>query len=88
MKKGSAWKKLLLLIPIVLFAFAIIVLPHIDLTGLKQKIATEASAQLKGEVVISRASLSLLPWPHVTLRGVTITSNRWGHGALHRARIY
>jgi hypothetical protein len=87
-RKGVILTRLFLLILVIVCGFAIIVLPHIDLKGVKQRIAEEASAQLKGEVVISRASLSLLPWPHVTLRGVTITSGRWGHGALHRAQIY
>jgi hypothetical protein len=87
-RKGGLLTRVFLLVLVIVCGFAIIVLPHIDLNGVKQRIAEEASAHLKGEVVISRASLSLLPWPHVTLRGVTITSSRWGYGALHRAQIY
>jgi hypothetical protein len=87
-RKGSIIAKLFLLILLIVCGFAIIVLPHIDLKGVKQKIATEASSQLKGEVVISRATLSLLPRPHLTLRGVKIASSRWGHGALQEALIY
>jgi hypothetical protein len=39
-------------------------------------------------VQISRASLALLPWPHVTLKGVTIQSARLGDGTVDKARIY
>jgi hypothetical protein len=87
-RRGGILTRLFLLVLVIVCGFAIIILPHIDLKGVKQRIAEEASSQLKGEVVISRASLSLVPWPHVTLRGIKITSNRWGHGALHRAQIY
>jgi hypothetical protein len=87
-RKAGIITRLFLLVLVIVCGFAIIILPHIDLKGVKKRIAEEASSQLKGEVVISRASFSLLPWPHVTLRGVKITSSRWGHGALHRAQIY
>ena len=87
-RKAGIITRLFLLVLVIVCGFAIIVLPHIDLRGVKQKIATEVSSQLKGEVAISRASLSLVPWPHITLRGVTITSSRWGHGAVHRVQIY
>ena len=80
--------KLFLLILVIVCGFVIIVLPHIDLTGVKNRLAEEASTQLKGEVVISRATLSLLPRPHFTLRGVKIASSRWGQGGLQEARIY
>jgi hypothetical protein len=87
-RKGGIITSVFLLILFIAGGFAIIVLPHIDLKGVKQKIATEASSQLKGEVAISHASLSLLPWPHCTLRGVKITSSQWGHGVFQEVRIY
>jgi hypothetical protein len=87
-RKAGIITRLFLLILVIVIGFAIIVLPHIDLKGVKQKIATEASTQLKGEVAISRVSFSLLPQPHFTLRGVTVSSERWGHGALYKAQIY
>jgi len=87
-QKGGRRKRYLFLIPIVLLALAIIILPYVDLKGVKQRIAEEASSQLKGEVLISRAALSLLPWPHVTLRGVQIRSMRWGQCISQEVRIY
>jgi Na+/proline symporter len=53
MRKTGIIARLFLLILLIVFGFAIIVLPHIDLKGVKQKIATEASTQLNGEVAIS-----------------------------------
>ena len=87
-RKAGIITRLFLLILVIICGFAIIVLPHIDLKGVKKRIAEEASSQLKGEVVISRTSLSLLPWPHFTLRGVKITSSRWGHGVAQEIQIY
>jgi hypothetical protein len=87
-RKAGIITSLFLLILVIVCGFAIIVLPHIDLKGVRQKIASETSSQLKGEVVISRASLSLLPWPHFTLRGVKIASSRWGQGVAQEIRIY
>ena len=87
-RKGSHTKKLLLLVPIVLLALAIIIVPHIDLKGVRTKIAAEASLQLNGEVVISRASLAFLPSPYFTLRGVRVKSPQWGEGFSDEVRIY
>jgi hypothetical protein len=81
-------QRIFLLILVIVFGFTIIVLPHIDLKGVKTRIGQEASAQLNGEVMISRASLTPLPWPHFTLRGITITSARWGQGVSPEIRIY
>jgi hypothetical protein len=87
-RKTGTIQRLLLLILVIVFGFAIIVLPHIDLKGVKARIAEEASSQLNGEVVIARASFSPLPWPHFTLRGITITSARWGQGVSPEIQIY
>jgi hypothetical protein len=87
-RKTGTIQRLFLLILVIVFGFAIIVLPHIDLKGVKERIAEEASAQLNGEVVIARASFSPLPWPHFTLRGIKITSARWGQGVSPEIRIY
>jgi uncharacterized protein YhdP len=86
--KGGTIKRLLLAAPLIVLALAIIILPHIDLQGVKQKIATEASSQFNGEVKIARASFSLVPWPHFTLKGITIASPAWGNFASEEARIY
>jgi hypothetical protein len=86
--KGGITKGFLLAAFLILVALAIIILPHIDLKDVKQKIATEASAQLNGEVTIARASFSLVPWPHFILKGVTISSPEWGAFASEEARIY
>ena len=61
-RKRSILTRVFLLILVIVCGFAIIVLPHIDLKGVKQKIATEASSQLKGEVVISRAYIEMRPF--------------------------
>ena len=87
-RKAGTIKRLFFLTLVIIFGFAIIVLPHIDLKGVKEKIAEEASVQLNSEVVIARASLSPLPWPHFILRGVTITSTRWGQCVSQEVRIY
>lgn len=87
-RKAGILTRLFLLILVIVCGFVIIVLPHIDLKGVKNRLAEEASTQLKGEVVISRATLSLVPRPHFTLRGVKIASSRWGHGAFQEALIY
>jgi hypothetical protein len=88
-KKRGNTKRLILLISIVFIALTIILLLiKIDINGVKQKIAAEVSSQLKGEVVIARAYFSLLPYPHVTLRGVKITSPQWGKLAAAKVRIY
>jgi hypothetical protein len=86
--KGGITKGFLLAAFLILVALAIIILPHIDLKDVKQKIATEASAQFNGEVTIARASFSLVPWPHFILKGVTISSPEWGAFASEEARIY
>jgi hypothetical protein len=87
-RKAGTIQRLFFLILIIVFGFAIIVLPHIDLKGVKERIAEEASVQLNGEVVIARASLSPLPWPHFTLRGIKITSARWAAHTSQEVRIY
>ena len=87
-RKGGTIPRLFLLILVILLGFAIIVLPHIDLKGVKERIAKEASSQLNGEVVISRASFSPLPRPHFTLKGIKITSTRWGACTSQAVRIY
>ena len=86
--KGGITKGFLLAAFLILVALAIIIVPHIDLKGVKQKIATEASAQFNGEVTIARVSFSLVPWPHFTLKGVTIASPEWGGFASEEVRIY
>ncbi|MCJ7664316.1 MAG: AsmA family protein, partial [Desulfobacterales bacterium] len=88
LQKGGNTKRLLLAAPIIVFALAIIIAPHIDLKSVRQKIATEASTQFRGEVTIARASFSLVPWPHFNLKGVTIASAQWGDFASKEARIY
>ncbi|MCJ7663374.1 MAG: AsmA-like C-terminal domain-containing protein, partial [Desulfobacterales bacterium] len=45
-------------------------------------------SQLNGEVAIVRASFSLVPWPHFTLKGVKIESPQWGDFASEEVRIY
>jgi hypothetical protein len=87
-KKTHNTKRLLFLIPIVLLTCAIIIIPQIEVKGIKARIAEEISSQLQGEVVISRASLTLLPWPHVTLKEVKIQSPRWGGGTVAMVRVY
>ena len=87
-QKAGVITRLFLLILVIVIGFAIIVLPHIDLKVVKNRLAEEASTHLKGEVFISRATLSLLPQPHLTLRGVKIASSRWGQGVLHETLIY
>jgi len=87
-RKGSNQKKFLLLVPIVFIALAIVIVPHIDLKGVRTQIAEEASLRLDGEVVISRASLVLVPVPHFTLRGLRMESPRWGGGTVAAVRIY
>ena len=86
--KGARTKRLLLAAPLIVLALAIIIVPHIDLKAVKQKIATEASSQFNGEVAIARVSFSLVPWPHFTLKGVAIESPGWGRFASEEARIY
>ena len=86
--KRGATKRILLLVPIVFIALAIIILPQIDLNDVKTKIAAEVSLQLNGEVVISRAYFSLLPWPHFTLKGVKIESSQWGDFASEAVWLY
>ena len=86
--KGGTTKGVLLAAFLILVALAIIIVPHIDLEGVKQKITTEVSAQFKGEVTIARASFSLVPWPHFTLTGVTISSPEWGEFVSEEVRIY
>ena len=86
-KAGRA-KKFLLLIPIVLLALAIIIVPYIDLKGVRTTIAAETSLRFEGEVMISRASLSLFPWPHITLRGVRLEFPQWGEVSSDVVRIY
>jgi uncharacterized protein YhdP len=87
-RKGGITKGLLLAAVLILGALAIIIVPHIDLKGVKQKIAAEASTQFNGEVTIARASFSLVPWPHFILKGITIASPEWGAFASEKARIY
>lgn len=87
-RKGSNKRKLLLLFPIVFIALAIVIVPYIDLKGVRVQIAEEASLRLDGEVSIARASLVLVPVPHITLRGVRIDSPRWGGGTIAALRIY
>jgi hypothetical protein len=86
--KGDTAKRLLLTAPLIVLALAIIIFPHTDLKGVKQKIATGISAQLNGDVAIARASFSLLPWPHFTLKAVKIDSPQWGAFASEEVRIY
>jgi hypothetical protein len=86
--KGGTAKAVLLAAFLILVALAIIIVPHIDLKEVKQKITTEASAQFNGEVTIARASFSLVPWPHFTLKGITIKSPEWGDFASEEAQIY
>jgi hypothetical protein len=86
--KGGTAKWFLLASFLILLALAVIILPQIDLKGVRQKIATEASAQFNGEVTIAHASFSLVPWPHFTLKGITIASPEWGGFASEEARIY
>src|SRR4030042_3286474 len=86
--KGGIAKGFLLAAFLILVALAIIILPQIDLKGVRQKIAAEASAQFNGEVTIARASFSLVPWPHFTLKGIPISSPEWGAVASEEARIY
>jgi hypothetical protein len=86
-KRGNK-KRLFLLVPLALAALAIIILPQIDLQGVKQKIAADLSLQLNGEVALSRVSCSLLLWPHFTLKGVMIKSPQWGAFASEEIRIY
>jgi hypothetical protein len=86
--KGGITKGVLLAAFLILVALAIIIVPHIDLKEVKQKITTEASAQFKAEVSIARASFSLVPWPHFTLEGVKIQSPEWGEFASEEVRIY
>ena len=86
-KRGKA-KKLILLVPIVFIVLAIIIVPYIDLKGVREQIVEEAAFRFDGEVVIARASLVLLPLPHVTLRGVRMESPRWGGGTIAAVRIY
>ena len=88
-KKKDKAKRLILLIPIVFIILTIILLLiRIDINGVKQRTAAEAASQLNAEVVIARAYLSLLPYPHITLRGITITSPRWGTLAVAKVQIY
>ncbi len=86
--KGGTTKGVLLAAFLIALALALIILPQIDLKDVKQKIATAASAQFKAEVTIARASFSLVPWPHFTLKGITIASPEWGAFASEEARIY
>jgi hypothetical protein len=86
--KGGITKGVLLAAFLIVVALAIIIVPHIDLKNVKQKITTEASAQFKGEVTIARASFSLVPWPHFTLKGVKIQSPEWGEFVSEEVRIY
>jgi len=88
LQTGDSTKRFLLAAPLIVLALAIIIFPQIDLKGVRQKIAAEASTQFKGQVAIARASFSLVPWPHFTLKGVTIESARWGDFASEEARIY
>jgi hypothetical protein len=81
-------KGLLLAAFLIVVAIVLIFLPHIELKGVKQKIATEASSQLNGEVTIARTSFSLIPWPHFILKGITIASPKWGDFASEEAWIY
>lgn len=87
-QKGGKTQRLLLAASIIILALVIIIFPQIDLKGVKQKIATEASSQLNAEVTIARASFSLVPWPHFTLKRVTIESPQWGAFASEEMRIY
>jgi AsmA-like C-terminal region/AsmA family len=87
--KGGTTKRLLLAAPlIIILTAAIIILPHIDLKGVKQKIAAELASQFNSEVSIAHVSCSLLPWPHFTLKEVKIQSPRWGAFASEEMRIY
>jgi uncharacterized protein YhdP len=86
--KGGITKGVCLAAFLILLALALSILPHIDLKGVRQKIAAEASAQLNGEVTIAHASFSLIPWPHFILKGITIVSPEWGDFASEEAWIY
>jgi len=86
-KRGKS-KKFLLLVPIVFIALVVIIVPHIDLKGVRTKIAAEASSRFDGEVRIARASLVLVPVPHFTLREVRIESPRWGGGTIEAVQLY
>jgi hypothetical protein len=87
-QKGGNAKRLLLVVPIVLICLAIIIIPHIDLNGAKAKIVAVVSPQLNGKVVIAHAAVSLLPLPHLSLKGVKIESPEWGVFASPEVRIY
>ncbi|RLB07276.1 MAG: hypothetical protein DRG50_03310 [Deltaproteobacteria bacterium] len=76
--KTGITKILFLLFFIFLIAFATFILPHIDMKWLRNRIAEEASSRLKGKVLISHAYLSLLPQPHIQLKGIRIKSTHWG----------
>ena len=86
-RKGMA-KGVVLAFLLMALALCIIILPQIDLPDVRQRITTEASAQLKSEVLIARASLSLVPLPHFVLRGITIASAEWGSFAAEEALLY
>jgi hypothetical protein len=90
-KKRIIIKRRIILILIVFLALAIstIILRQIeiDIDGVKQKIAAEASTQLKGKVVIESATFALLPTPHVTLQGIRIESATWGDFIASEIRI-
>jgi hypothetical protein len=86
--KGGITKGIILAAFLILLALAIIIVPHIDLKSVKQKIAAEASAQFSGEVTIAHASFSLVPWPHFNLKTVKIQSPRWGDFVSEEVRIY
>ena len=88
MGKAGAILRFLLWVFIVLFALAVFLLPHLDLKGVRQRIAGEASSKLNGKVLITRASLALFPWPHITLKEVQIESPQWGELASEEIGIY
>jgi uncharacterized protein YhdP len=83
MAKGLVVAALLMALALVL-----IILPQIYLEGVRQKITAEASARLNSQVSIAHVSFSLVPLPHLILKGITIASAEWGGFAAEEAWIY
>lgn len=71
-----------------MLALAVLVLPYIDLKGVRNRIASEASSRLKADVAISHAYFSLFPWPHLTLKGIKIQFPRRGELASEQIVLY
>jgi len=78
----------LVLLLLIQYIIAMIIAPQIDQTGMRLKIAHEASRKIEGNVVIAKAFLGLFPYPHLTLQGVQVESVRWGRLWAERVQIY